>query len=146
LKKVLLIAVLVLVFSTTLSTEAFAAPSIAVKSGAMAGLIGLEMGIATSQNFSIMLVGGFIGNGACISVGTRYYFLPEGWRPFLSGYLGMVIFGDPYYGVLAGLVTTFTGGVEHVSDSGFLFTAELGIGMSGGYFAPALGISLGRKF
>ena len=57
-----------------------------------------------------------------------------------------IIAGDPYYGLLVGLVTVFTGGVEYVSDSGFLLTAEFGIGMSGGYFAPALGFSLGRKF
>lgn len=145
-KKVLLVGVLAMVLLVAFTAEAFAAPSVAVKSGAMAGLIGVEVGFPTSDNGKILFVGGLIVNGIGVGIGSHLYFLPDGWRPFLGGYVGLGVASDPYYGTAVGLITILTGGVEYVADSGFLFTAEFGIGMVGYYFAPAFGVSLGRQF
>lgn len=145
-KKWLVIAFLVMALSGLMASEAMAAPSVAVKSGAMAGLIGVEVGIEAFESSKLLLVAGYAGNGFGVSIGSRYYFLPDGWRPFFSDYLGVAEGYDPYYGYVWAFVFAVTGGVEYVTDSGFLFTAEFGVGMSGGYFAPALGVSVGRQF
>lgn len=104
---------------------------------------GVELGIPVFDSSKFLFVAGLTGNGFGVSIGSRYYFLPDEWRPFFGDYLGLVEGYDSYYGYIWGFVFAVTGGVEYVAESGFLFTAEFGVGMSGGYFAPALGISLG---
>lgn len=145
-KKWWMVTLLVIFLALAQVSEAAAAPSVAVKTGAMAGLVGVELGIPTFENSKLLFVGGLLGNGICAGIGSHYYFLTDNWRPFIGGYLGVGVASDPYYGTYAAFISLVTGGVEYVGDSGFLFTAEFGVAVAGGYFAPALGLSFGRQF
>lgn len=150
-KKLWLVLGLALLLSVTLVSQALAAPGVSV-SGKYSGNIVMssnlvEVGIGLSDNWSVILQAGasvfppafFTG-----AVGIRYYFTPEGFRPFISLYGGIL---SPSFMAALPYVSG-TVGLEYLADNGFRFSGEAG-GTYGG-IAPIVlatwAFSLGYAF
>lgn len=155
------ILALSLLMVVMVSTVAAAAPTaVSLKAGAGVGFYGLEVTLPMSDNLSIVVEGGTtypIGSSLVgfdyllAGLGARYYFTPEGWRPFATLY---GVYNYDLTGIGAdGMSVIGTGGVEFQRESGLRFAIELGGSYNMYFNSPALnnlgfiwGIALGYGF
>lgn len=139
-----------------LSAPAAAAPSVALKTGAGAGVIGISMGIPVADAITLMIQGGYFGYGGTLGAALRYHF----WRSagasiFVNGSLNVHYFDyDQYQGFVGSVYATgglqFTGGGPH--EPGLIMAVEAGGGVffdpsfSDSLLFPVIGVSLGYQF
>lgn len=134
-KKLSIIAALALLLCLAFASQAMAAPSISV-SAKYQGITNfsthvlipqIEVGVVLSPEFSLIFQGGpLVTPAPTITIGTvaagiRYYFTPEGWRPFATLYACSWF---DWTGVI--FFPMGTVGLEYLSENGFRATAEVG--------------------
>lgn len=144
-KRYLLIAGVALFLLALAAPQAMAAPSVALKCGAGAGIVGLEAGFPLGDNWAIVAEGGWLPDGFIAMLGARYYFVPEGWRFFVALYGGATYVNTVE---ATGFVPVGIGtaGVSKVWDSGFYLSAEAGLELVFILPIPAFGLALGYQF
>lgn len=129
-KRIVLGFFLSLVIVLCLGAPAVAAPTaVSLKTGAGANLIGLEVTIPVSDSFAFVVEGGTampLIPLVSASAGARYYFFPEGWRPFLSVYGTYTFAVDPASSLSDYATAWGTVGIEYQLERGFRFAAEIG--------------------
>lgn len=111
------------------SSAAAAAPTaVSLKSGAGVGLYGLEVTLPMSDNLAIVAEAGTtypIAYGYLVGgLGIRFYFVPEGLRPFVTVY---GVYNYDFLGAGSDCISVMgTGGLEYQGESGLRLAAEVG--------------------
>lgn len=155
-KRIYLIFFFSMALLAGLSPHAAAAPSISLKTGAGAGVIGLSIGIPVADTATLMVQGGYFGYGWVAGAGLRYHFWrASGASAFICGTANAHYFDyDQYEGFVGSVYATgglqFTGGGVH--EPGLVMAVEAGAGLffdpsfSESLLFPVIGISLGYQF
>lgn len=154
-KKLSIITALALLLCLAFAAQAMAAPSVSV-SAKYQGITNfavhifipqVEVGVALSPDFSLIFQGGpLVTPAPTITIGTaaagiRYYFTPEGWRPFATLYACSWFDSSDVIFFPMGTV-----GLEYLGESGFRVTGELGGMYQQGVAVFTYALALGYAF
>lgn len=140
-KKWILACSLVAVLLVACAAQAVAAPNVSLKWGSAVGTMGVELGFPATDHFTVILDGGWTcWHGGLLLAGGRYYFLPEGLKPYVSLQGGIAYDPGDWYWALEGMV-----GVEYQFRSGIKIAGEVGALHVGDWY-PVWGMSLGYQF
>lgn len=151
-KKMSLVIGLALLLCLAFAAQAMAAPTVSVSAkyqgvtdfDELVSIPQVEVSVTLSPDFALIFQGGAIVPSpgvASVAMGVRYYFTPEGWRPFATLYAcswfnsANVIF-----------FPMGTAGLEYVGGGGFRAAGELGGLYQQGYLLFTYAISLGYAF